>query len=472
MKIKLGWEIPLAACCLMLGSLLSAADGWYTEGDFVPISRVKLVLENPLDSVRRDCPVIVSREAMPVKDLNETWITVVDPNLPAQPVPTDEQLQKFGGHLAREETNGHFLQYQLDDIDKDGIWDELFFMTDFQPREKKVIYLYIGETSRGMYEHETHAEIGSYGRHIVPIWESKAVGWKLWFPTDVDLLLKPRPVLVGNMEDVLNLSGYNVPPEFGTDGMTVSNTFGAGGIGLFEDPAKPDFVSRPRFSPFRDKGPMANTRYSFDVVSNGPLRSMVSTRTMNWRSGKGTYELVQYYTAYKNKSYSTCRVRFTRFRPSEPRTEFGCGIRAIMNEDNVFQKGGVVISFGKNVELLNPTRFEPWRNRVQVDFEGIALVVKDRYRPRYQYVPVPTGAAAKEMMKLLGTRPEDIIGANHAFRVPVTRDLTFEYMLAAGWSNGYVNRTPEEFREYVLDSAAGYNHPVEIRELTVEHNRR
>ena len=203
---------------------------------------------------------------MPIVNLYETWVTVVDPALPSQPEPTEEQLRKFGGHLTRKETNGHTIHYQLDDIDRDGIWDELFFMSDFKPGVSKIFYVYIGETTRGMYEHETHAEIGNYGRHNVPIWESKQVGWKLWYPAHVDLFMKPRPVLVGNMEDVLNISGYNVPPEFGTDGMTVSNTFGAGGICLFEYPDKLELVSRPRFSPYKDFGPLDNTRYAFDVV--------------------------------------------------------------------------------------------------------------------------------------------------------------------------------------------------------------
>jgi hypothetical protein len=427
---------------LSLFSDISAQDGWYTEGDFKPTIRVI--------------------------DLYETWVTVVDPTLPPQPEPSEEQLRKFGGHLTRKETNGHAIHYQLDDIDRDGIWDDLFFMSDFKPGEIKVFYIYIGESTRGMYEHETHAEIGNYGRHNVPIWESKQVGWKLWYPTDVDLLMKPRPVLVGNMEDVLNISGYNVPVEFGIDGMTVSNTFGAGGICLFEYPDNLESVSRPRFSPYKDKGPLHNTRYAFDVVYNGPLRSTIRAHTMNWTSKKGIYELTQYYTAYKNKSYSTCKVVFNQFITQEPNTLFGCGIRAIMNEDKVYIKDGVIISFGKDVLLLNPTKFEPFHNKVIVDFEGIALVVKDIYNPQYQFIPLPRGDSANEMMELQGIQSDMIIGTNHTFRLPVTKDLTFEYLIAAAWSKGYVNKSAEEFKNYVTQTAGEYNNPIRIKTLKLE----
>ena len=58
------------------------------------------------------------------------WVTVVDPTLTPLLESTEEELKKVGGWQPRAETNGHYIRYQLDDIDKDGIWDELFFMVD------------------------------------------------------------------------------------------------------------------------------------------------------------------------------------------------------------------------------------------------------------------------------------------------------------------------------------------------------
>ncbi|MCD4769212.1 MAG: DUF4861 family protein, partial [Bacteroidales bacterium] len=87
--------------------------------------------------------------------------------------------------------------------------------------------------------------------------------------------------------------------------MTVEDSFGAGGICLFEDETHPDKASRPRFSPFKEQGQVHDTRFAYDVIVNGPMRSMIRIHIMNWRSGSGEYELEQLYTAYKNKSYST-----------------------------------------------------------------------------------------------------------------------------------------------------------------------
>jgi hypothetical protein len=408
-----------------------------------------VTLVNPLDCERKDCPVVIPRPIMPLRSLEQTWITVVDPRLPSQPRPTLEELRKIGSGAALEETNGHLIPYQLDDLDKDGIWDELFFMTDFKARETKPIFLYLGgENERGGIPHETHAGMGTYGRHLVPWWESKYMGWKLWYPNSIDLYGKRKPMLVANLEGSGEISGYTAPEEYGNDIMTVSNTFGAGGICLFEDPQAADLISRPRFNPDREKGPIFAARFSYDVVVNGPLRSIIRARTMNWRTGKGEYELEELYTAYMNKSYSTCQVRYLKFFPEKPGVEFGCGIRRMMKEYAVYLDDGVVISFGKDLTLTDPDVDPAWETRITLDFEGIALVVKDKYKARYQFIQEYQG--------------------NHTMRIPVTNDLSYEYLIAAGWSDGTVNRTEEEFKKYVLAARKEYNNPILINKLQLE----
>ena len=422
--------------------------GWYTEGDFAPATRIRVVLSNPLDIERRDCPVVISRSSMPLTGFYEESVFVVDPSLPPQPDPTNEQAKAVGSGITFRETNGHSIPCQLDDIDKDGVWDELFFMTDLKPREKKTLLIYIGVNDRGVFEHRTHAEIGSYGRHLVPWWESEVMGWKLWYFSDVDLYGKREPMLVANHENTTNTSGYTAGSKYGNDIMTVEDSFGAGGICLFEDGSNPGKVSRPRFSPFKGQGQILDTRYAFDVVANGPLRSMIRVHIMNWRSGKGEYELEQLYTAYKNKSYSTCRVTFLSFLAESSATIFGCGIRKIVNEAELYREGGILMSLAKNVDIFDPDVQRQFETRLLVGFIGAALVVRDSDNPQYQFVG-------------------DFDG-NHTFRIPVTADRSFEYLIAAGWSEGSVNRTADEFKSYVLSTAREYRHPIEITSLFIE----
>jgi len=438
----------LLVLCSLTVQPIPAQTGWYTEGDFAPVTRIKVALTNTLDIPRSNSPIVIPREIMPVVSTYEADVTVVDPTLPSQPDPTPEQAKAIGSGVTFRETNGHLIPYQLDDLNKDGIWEELFFMSDFKPKETKTFYIYIGINERGQFEHFTHAEIGNYGKHIVPWWESEYMGWKLWYFSDVDLYGKSKPRLVANHENTSNLSGYTAGSEYGNDIMTVSGTFGAGGVCVFDDSSLPGKVSRARYSPFRGKGQLYDTRYAYDVVVNGPLRSMIKVHIMNWQSGHGVYEYEQYYTAYAKQNYSTCKVNFPTFIPENPDAVFGCAIRKIMNEYKFYQQGGTVISFAKDVDIFDPDVMQKYMTKIIVNFEAIALVVKDKYKPRYQFVEDNTGT--------------------HAFRIPIHEDHSFEYFIAAGWSEGSVNKTADEFQQYVQKSAREFNNPIEARDVKLE----
>jgi hypothetical protein len=290
-------------------------------------------------------------------------------------------------------------------------------------------------------------------RHLIPWWESANVGWKLWFPTSVDMYGKRKPVLMANEMCVHNYCGYGGVPkvnfDFGSDIMGVSSSFGAGGIGLFEVGEKPDSISTPRFTPHVgekvsernfNEDQISDTRYSFDVVVNGPVRSIIRVRTMNWNTGRGSYELVQDYAAYANQSYSTCKVTYTRFQPFERGVSFGCGIKAGSGDARNIVEPGIAIRIARE-QVADPDDDTGERGRT-VEFVGSALVVKDRYAPVYQHIRSN--------------------GGNHTFRIPVTGDYTFEYLIAGAWSEGAVYNTPELFTSYVRTAAREYNTPVKV----------
>ncbi len=433
------------------GSETTTSPGWYTQGDFEPLQRLEIVVHNALDRARHNSPVTIRRDQLTaLPDVNELAITLVDPALPGRPEPSNEQLQRQGGHEARKESNGAWVPYQLDDLDQDGLWDELFFMSDFGPAERKVFYVYIGDNQRGWLAHRTHAAIGTYVRHTVPFWESEEIGWKLWFNTDIDVFGKRSPVLMSQRLYMDNLDGYGVStidPAFGSDIMQVNNSFGGGGVGVFENSQTPDVVSRPRFTPRSpadtnfNAGPQVDSRYAFTVLANGPVRSVIRAMTFNWDSGNGQYELEQIYSAYAGQSYSTGRVRFLKFEPAKQDTVFAVGIRKHLDESSFHKGNGVVIS-GAPEAIRNQDDEGLRENSLMVDFVGTALVVPEKYSPEYVFVPA--------------------FSENHVFRIKPNADRSFEYLIAAGWSEGSVNRTAKEFQAYVLRVAEELNSPLEL----------
>lgn len=455
--------LPVIVSALIAQPLLAHAEpsntpeGWYTQGDFAPVERVAIVVHNPLERARRNSPVAIRRNQLDVlPDVHEMSITLVDPAGQSRPQPGDQAFQRQGGHLSRVETNGRWIPYQLDDLDHDGLWDELFFMADFAAGEDRVFYLYTGPQGYGWEPHRTHANIASYARHTVPFWESEHIGWKLWFHADIDVFGKRDPVLMSQRMYMENLDGYGVSfvdPAFGSDIMQVNNSFGGGGIAVFEREDEPQVVSRPRYTPEKPEGtnfnagPAGDTRYAFTVLTNGPVRSMVRARTLNWDTGSGEYAVEQVYTAYAGESYSTSRVTFTKFQPENPGTDFAVGIRKHLDENHFYNEHGIVIS-GAPEAIRNLDDEGLRENSLIVDYVGTALVVRERYDPEYVYIPA--------------------YSENHAFRIEPNAERRFEYLIAAGWSEGAVNRTPDEFEAYALRTAEEYNAPVELAGTKLE----
>jgi hypothetical protein len=455
---------PLARGCFALSALApllglaSAAQAdapWYTQGQFSPAQRIEIQLTNDLDEDRRASPVTLTPEQLPMlRGAQALTITLVDPTGEPRPAPDHERQAQEGPHGHLAEANGRAVDYQLDDLNADGLWDELFLQVDLKARETKTLHIYLGFQQRGWNPHRTHAGVGSYMRHTVPFWESEAVGWKLWFPTDADVYGKREPLLMSPRLYMENLDGYavsRIDPAMGSDIMSVDDSFGGGGIGVFDQPERPNTVSRPRFTPTSDQenrfngNGLTDTRYAFEVVTNGPLRSMIRVKTLNWDSGFGRYEVEQLYTAYAGQNYSTARVSFPTFKPKAAGAAWAAGIRRHDPEEISYQKGGVVIT-GGGENVRNPDDKDAVQNAFRIDYAGSALVVRDIYKPRYNFWTERQG--------------------NHVFRVEPTKAGTFEYMLAAAWSEGPNLKTADAFRDYVIKSAREYNAPVRLTRVT------
>lgn len=442
---KLNYPLPLIALLLIFQAFQSKGqqvNNWYVQDNYVPTNRIVFEVTNPLSIERKDEPVVIKREVLPYQNIPVRWISVVDPNLPGNKAPSEEELKELGGYVIGKEINGHQLEAQVDDIDHDGVWDEIFFLTDLGPGETRKFYIYFDDHERGMYPFEVDAVIGDYGRSKVPLFESEVMGWKLWYPSGLDLHGKRNPMLVAHWELSKNRSGYFMPDSMGTDIMTVAKTFGAGGTAVFEDTSDFENPSRSYFSPYKNKGPFKDTRYSFDLIYNGPLRSMVKMTTKNWNSGRGFYELEEYYTVVARKSWCDVKVSFNKFLPPGKDVMFGCGIRKIMEEYKHVHKPGIVISMGKNIPARIPDE-DIGTPVLNVDWQGIAVSVKNKYNPAYH--------AIKNF------------GGNHLFSMPVTKDLSFEYKVFGAWSFGTVNNNEKAFVNYVEEETLKSNNPPVIK---------
>lgn len=453
-------KLLLLAVSLLLASASVKARNteWYTQGRFNPTKRIEIKISNPTDEYRENTPVIISRKNFPMPDFHEMSITIVDPELDPRPAPSDSVLLIQGGHQLREEFNGRMLYHQADDLDKDGIWDEIFFQVNLEPREQRTIYIYMGENTQGWNKHRTHANIASYCRHIMPFWETEEVGWKIWFANSVDAYGKRKPGFVSPTLYTENIDGYGIArinADYGSDIQSVASSFGASAICLFEHAQDITNISMPRKTPVQKElapkslwnaGQISDTRYAYDVVANGPIRSIIKIKGMNWDSGSGFYEYEQYYTAYAHHNYCISKVVYTTFEPHNADVLGGCGMAKKMNENNFVQKNGYVISSGYE-EIADPEKIDD-REKMIVDFIGGAIVVKECYNPEYRFIEQYTG--------------------NHTFAVEMDDNNSYEYMVCTAWSEGTKLKTKEAFNEYVDKMSIEFNNPVEYEFITIE----
>ena len=119
-----------------------------------------------------------------------------------------------------------------------------------------------------------------------------------------------------------------------------------------------------------------------------------------------------------------------------------------MSQYKVSQGDGYVISHGRQLDLWDINQTLPPDKKYIVNWEAIALAVKREYRPAYHSLKA--------------------YGGNHLMRMPVSRDRTFEYLVFAGWSEGFANATEQTFESYVLRTVEEYNHPLSLEVGPVE----
>lgn len=117
-------------------------DGLFKQGDFARLRRFAFMVTNYLDQTRQKCLVVVQQQLFPGRDLPDLKMTAANPLLPLRLEPTEDRLAHYGVHEVRAEPNGRMLHHQFDDLDQDGLWDELFLVVDLAPCERRTIDVY------------------------------------------------------------------------------------------------------------------------------------------------------------------------------------------------------------------------------------------------------------------------------------------------------------------------------------------
>ncbi len=242
---------------LLLAFMLSACN---------PGPEVRLHVRNPLDQSREDAIILLNRSAV------EQWIEI-----PAGLLPI----------LADAE--GEPLPCQLDDIDGDGEWNELFALLDMDPLEESAVTLQlvpedqypaftartnirlganlpgypeltVAERLEGITYHN-HGRTGEVYQMEGPAWENDRVGFRNYLDqrNGMDIFGKLTAEMVMDSVGIAGRQSYHDPDDWGMDVLKVNTSLGAGAIAYrFND------------SIYRVGD---NGSGTYELVFEGPLRS-------------------------------------------------------------------------------------------------------------------------------------------------------------------------------------------------------
>ncbi|MBN2520107.1 MAG: DUF4861 family protein [Bacteroidales bacterium] len=205
---------------------------------------------------------------------------------------------------------------QFDDLDNDGIWDEMILMCSFNPREEKVLRpQVINWNELPRFEKRTNIRMGRFidnGKEVEDIlfakrlsnvppdqtykyfqfegpgWENDKVGFRNYFDArnGMDIFGKTTTKMV--MDSIVGLVGYYHEIDWwGMDILKVGNSLGAGSLAI----------------QYRDSLYRVTTdkNATFQLISEGPLRSVFKLTFDSLSIEENTIEVEHYITIYAGK---------------------------------------------------------------------------------------------------------------------------------------------------------------------------
>lgn len=260
-----------------------------------------IVFTNDTSIERIDEPVVISRS-----DLEKQ---------------TGEISTRFVPMLVAE--NGMVVPSQVDDINGNGTWDELFLLVNVPANSQTLLavslvnpgqlpvffqrsnvwlaspqddgsYKEVKEAKRPAISRENHAETRKHFQFEGPGWENDRVGFRIYFDdrNGIDIFGKTTEIMV--LENVGIDEDYHAMQDWGMDILKVGASLGAGSIALEAD------GKLHRVAP--------GSEGSYKLLTNGPLRCIFQLRYDNWNIEDKLFNVLHEITIYGGAWYYQSNV--------------------------------------------------------------------------------------------------------------------------------------------------------------------
>jgi len=229
---------------------------------------------------------------------------------------------------ALKDDSGSYIPSQVDDVDGDGMWDELFALTDMAPSGHQILSLaFVSPEEYPSFENRTNLRLGSHEKGYPelleakrlegvsfhnyagrtgaiyqmegPAWENDKVGFRNYLDqrNGMDIFGKITPKMVLDSVGVEGRSSYHAPAEWGMDVLKVGTSLGSGGIGYTYN----DSIYRV--------GDNGSGTYS--VVFEGPLHSRFNLSYSDWNVEGMSLEVIHQIEIVAGRHYFQGLVTYT-----------------------------------------------------------------------------------------------------------------------------------------------------------------
>lgn len=234
---------------------------------------------------------------------------------------TRDQLADIAGsipdnkYLNLEDELGNIIPYQLDDMDKDGIWDELFLLADVRQESKlKVMISWMSQPPQFIVRTNIHFSPAGDPDHEIesgesrltsnttdissaryqfegPGWENNLVGFRNYYDrrNGMDIFGKKVPEMILDGVGTDTAVSYHILQPWGMDILKVGASLGAGSIGMLCN----DSLFR-----VGDNG-----EGGYRKVTEGPLRSVFALDYTGWTCGEQVIKLEHLITIQAGKPW-------------------------------------------------------------------------------------------------------------------------------------------------------------------------
>ncbi len=296
-------------------------------------SSLEVTIENPLDSPRKATPVVVNlAEFAPGETVNSAIVTI----------------------------DGMEIPCQVDDLNADGIADELVFVTDITPKSAMKATVELSEAAAKAYEPQTYAYIklrdekkkypkvtavefpgdadlrimynSIYGHGAVMEGMYNAIRIYMDNRQSIDIYGKNKPQLE------LDVTGFYTTPEqlaegYGHDILWAGKSVAAGSFRGYQNDT-PCYVDTVQARGQR-------------VIVSGPVRSIVEVYDRGWNYNGTRHDMSQFYTLWAGHRDYDVDINIKGVTPTD---RFTTGVQKMESDNTGFvSPDGLAGCWGSNV---------------------------------------------------------------------------------------------------------------------------